>query len=253
MPRHHEDGALFPNRNWRNQMNAPATYQEVITTNISGYVTEFHKYSKKSIESYLDMCRVVWIAKEKLYKQEFTQFCVEIGEAGSKASISKMRSIGKYYNLFKNHIDQLPSAWTTLYTLASIKEDLLESYLSDNTINPQIDGKEAKALVPRKVKYIKTDLSALMDDDSQAVPDDDASNDVHSSDDTVSANGDNSPATANVTVDAAIDSSDTSIIRQFGFRIATNDNSPEFEEQLFSELFELCNRLNADLFELDLV
>jgi hypothetical protein len=147
-------------------MNAPVNTQVIITAEVATYVTQFNAHSKRSVESYLEMCRVVFIAKRKLGKSMFNEFCAEINLAAGSSSISKMTTIGSKYSVLYENRDQLPSAWTTIYPLATLPEHVLIEKLTDKTIHQGMDGKDAKALVPTKRKYVKADLKEFPGDDS---------------------------------------------------------------------------------------
>ena len=63
------------------------------------YKTEFNSWSKKTAQSTLEMCRVVYEAKKELGSQDFLKFCNEIGRKGEDATVRKYLKIGE-----KKHI-----------------------------------------------------------------------------------------------------------------------------------------------------
>jgi predicted Zn-dependent protease with MMP-like domain len=90
------------------------------------YKTEFNAWSKKTAQSTLEMCRVVYEAKRELESQDFLKFCNEIGRKGEDATARKFLKIGEKYDQFYQYAELLPNSWKSIHSELS---DLLDSIL----------------------------------------------------------------------------------------------------------------------------
>jgi hypothetical protein len=116
-------------------------------SHIDGFVQEYFSLREKTLESLLEVCRVVYRAKSELNRKTFKTFIEKVGLA-SDGSVSKMISIGQRYNQFKRHEDSLPSAWTTVYRLTQIDEDKVEELIESEVIHPTVTVSELKPFLP---------------------------------------------------------------------------------------------------------
>jgi hypothetical protein len=112
------------------------------------FVSQFKLYAKQSAENVLEMCKVVFEAHHTLSSYDFSKFCTGIGVQKGAASISKMKKIGERYELFKTHSDCLPSAWTTLYRLATMTNESFAEGIEKNIIATNMTAKNLNELVP---------------------------------------------------------------------------------------------------------
>lgn len=248
-------------------MNAPANTQVLIAAEVSGYVQQFNTYSKRSVESYLEMCHVVFDAKRKLSRLMFEQFCTEIKLEVGSSSISKMTMIGSKYDVLFENRDQLPAAWTTIYPLATLPKDVLREKLTDKTIHQGMNGKDAKALVPpkrKRVKHIKTDLEPFFADgvvaptvgtmDSSVAGSVTAEGEEMYRGNTVSApdpvvsplEHDATQALASIAGDGA-----AVLAHQIYVFKVKGQLSVEQWDELSDRLLDVCGELSCDLFEFD--
>jgi hypothetical protein len=77
------------------------------------YKSEFNQWSKKTAQSTLEMCRVVYEAKKELDSQDFLKFCNDIGRNGMDATVRKYLKIGEKYDQFFQYAELLPNSWTS--------------------------------------------------------------------------------------------------------------------------------------------
>jgi len=117
------------------------TNQEVIS-----YADTFKTYFIKTAENILEMARVVATAKLKLGSNQFRDFSYLIGFDPSSSTIRKLLIIGKNYEALSKNITSLPANWTTLYEIAQLPEDKFISAVDKGVINPNVLGKDIKAL-----------------------------------------------------------------------------------------------------------
>lgn len=111
------------------------------------YVDEYFLLREKTLGSLLEICRVVYQAKQALVKENFKTFVQRVG-LQSTGSISKMVSIGKRYLQFKQYEDQLPCEWTTVYRLTQIDEKTLGELVETDVIHPAVTAAELTPYLP---------------------------------------------------------------------------------------------------------
>ena len=75
----------------------------VFLTDKEQFVQNFHGFAKKTAQSTLEMCKVVYDAKHTLTNDNFDSFCREIGQKSSDSTIRKYLAIGEKYDDFINY------------------------------------------------------------------------------------------------------------------------------------------------------
>ena len=125
--------------------------QETIKTSITnpeviGYADTFKIYFIKTAENILEMAKVVFTAKTKLGSNQFREFSYLIGFDPSCSTLKKLHAIGKNYEVLSQNITALPANWTTLYEIAQLPEDKFIAAVDKGVINPNVLGKDVKAL-----------------------------------------------------------------------------------------------------------
>jgi hypothetical protein len=111
------------------------------------YVSEFSKGLVKTARSTLEMCRVVYEAKESLDSFDFGKFCSEIGYRDSSSTIRKYIAIGKVYPRLVKLAEQLPASWTNIYIITQLPADTFEELENGQRSLASIKGKELANLL----------------------------------------------------------------------------------------------------------
>ena len=125
--------------NRTNQVNADAESHKnfnvtVFLTDKEQFVQDFHGFAKKTAQSTIEMCKVVYDAKHTLTNDNFDSFCREIGQKSSDSTIRKYLAIGEKYDDFINYADRLPNSWTSIYKITQIDSTTFSALVStDNT------------------------------------------------------------------------------------------------------------------------
>ena len=128
-------------------MNAISKPSSSDLSYVDGFVREYFSLREKTLQSLLEVCRVVYRAKSELNRKTFKTFIEKVGLT-SDGSVSKMVSIGQRYNQFKRHQDSLPSARTTVYRLTQIDEKTVEQLVDSEVIHPAVTVAELKPYLP---------------------------------------------------------------------------------------------------------
>ena len=128
-------------------MNALVKPPNTDLSHVDGFVQEYFSLREKTLQSLLEVCRVVYRAKSELNRKTFKTFVEKVGLT-SDGSVSKMVSIGQRYSQFKRHEDSLPSAWTTVYRLTQLDEKTVEQLVESEVIHPAVTVAELKPYLP---------------------------------------------------------------------------------------------------------
>jgi hypothetical protein len=128
-----------------------------ISNKANDYASRFNVWKKKTAMSYIEMAKVVVEAKENLGKERFEQFANLIGYKSTDSFISKLYRIGLQADLFEKNIDQLPSSFTTLYSLTTINNHQLVNLFKDQRITPSLKGSQINSLVSVQKRYRSID------------------------------------------------------------------------------------------------
>lgn len=117
------------------------------------YVSRFNMWKRKTAMSYIEMAKVVVEAKDSLSKEGFSEFTQLIGYSTTDSFISKLYRIGLQSEIFEQHIDSLPSSFTTLYALTTVGEVELSNLFEQQRIRPSLRGHEVEQLIKIQKRY----------------------------------------------------------------------------------------------------
>ncbi len=92
-------------------------------------------------------CRVVFEAKEQLSRDEFSNFCTDIGQKGEDSTIRKYLAIGAAYERLIQYADKLPTSWTSIYTITQIPSETFNALAQVGESFAKLNGNQIKALV----------------------------------------------------------------------------------------------------------
>lgn len=116
------------------------------------YKTEFNSWSKKTAQSTLEMCRVVYEAKKVLGSQDFLKFCNEIGRKGEDATVRKYLKIGEKYDKFYQYAELLPNSWTSIYEITQLPSETFEALVATENSLANMTGDQLKLLMGKKTE-----------------------------------------------------------------------------------------------------
>jgi hypothetical protein len=115
------------------------------------YADAFKVSMKRTAESTLSMCRVVYEAKKTLSDCDFTDFCSDIGYKDSSPAIRKFTVIGKLYPRLVLALDRLPDSWTSIYEITQIPASIFERMIKDGDSFRHMKGSDLR----RVIQYAK--------------------------------------------------------------------------------------------------
>ena len=119
-----------------------------VSTDRNQYAEEFNGFLRNSVQTIIEAGRTLVKAKEALAHGEFTDMLEHDLLVGPRTA-QKLMAVGQDERLTNTNIwTHLPPTWTTLYELTRLDDKTLEMAAKDGTINPDMLGKDAKALNP---------------------------------------------------------------------------------------------------------
>ena len=109
--------------------------------------SEYSLFAVKTAQSTVEMCRVVFEAKEELSRDEFSNFCTDIGHKGEDSTVRKYLAIGAAYERLIQYADKLPNSWTSIYTITQIPSETFNALAQVGESFAKLSGNQIKALV----------------------------------------------------------------------------------------------------------
>jgi hypothetical protein len=104
----------------------------VNTAQITALADRFQQFSRKTAEGILEMARAVNEARQ-LPPSEFLRFCELIKMKTS--NIKKLAVIGAKYDYLMSRADKLPANWTTVYAVARLANEEIDSLIDKGVVN----------------------------------------------------------------------------------------------------------------------
>ena len=111
------------------------------------FYSEYSNFAVKTAQSTVEMCRVVFEAKNSLSNSDYTKFLSDIGHKGETSTIRKYLAIGEQYDRLIQYANLLPNSWTSIYTLTQLSPETFDALTSTDTDMSKLSGKDIKALV----------------------------------------------------------------------------------------------------------
>jgi hypothetical protein len=111
------------------------------------FFSQYSLFAVKTAKSTVEMCRVVSDAKDQLSREEFSEFCTDIGHKGEDSTIRKYLAIGAAYERLIQYADKLPNSWTSIYTITQIPSDTFNALAQVGESFAKLSGNQIKALV----------------------------------------------------------------------------------------------------------
>lgn len=117
----------------------------VITPKVSGYVTAYKSFLRKTAESVIGLASTLVEAETSLSVVDFEIFCRQVKLEKGSPTHTKLKKIGEKITRFNPFIEKLPNTWTTLYKLATLESSEFDRVSMNLT--PFISAKEIDLLV----------------------------------------------------------------------------------------------------------
>ncbi len=109
--------------------------------------SEYSNFAVKTAQATVEMCRVVYEAKNELSSSEYSEFLKDIGHKGETSTIRKYLAIGSQYDKLIQYTNLLPNSWTSIYTITQLSSDTFDALAATDTDMSKMSGKEIKSLL----------------------------------------------------------------------------------------------------------
>ena len=111
------------------------------------FFSEYSVFAVKTAQSTVEMCRVVYEAKNSLKKSDFLDFCKDIGRKKEDPTIRKYCRIGEQYDKLIQHTNLLPNSWTSIYTITQLPSETFDALAATDTDMSKLSGMQLQSLV----------------------------------------------------------------------------------------------------------
>ena len=112
--------------------------------------SEYSNFAVKTAQSTVEMCRVVFEAKNSLTKDEYLSFLKDIGHKSETSTIRKYLAIGEQYDKLIQYTELLPNSWTSIYTITQLSSETFDALAMTDTDMSVMSGKQIKSLIEMK-------------------------------------------------------------------------------------------------------
>ena len=136
------------------------------------FFSQYSLFAIKTAQSTVEMCRVVFEAKEELSREDFSEFCTDIGHKGEDSTVRKYLAIGAAYERLIQYADKLPNSWTSIYTITQIPSETFNALAQVGESFAKLSGNQIKALVEINTESKKapsTDATSTAETTSEVV------------------------------------------------------------------------------------
>ena len=128
------------------ETNSGLTIEHHVTKRERLY-SEYSNFAVKTAQSTVEMCRVVYEAKNELSSSEYSEFLKDIGHKSETSTIRKYLAIGSQYDKLIQYTNLLPNSWTSIYSITQLSSDTFDALAATDTDMSKMSGKEIKSLV----------------------------------------------------------------------------------------------------------
>ena len=104
------------------------------------------KFAVKTAQSTVEMCRVIYEAKESLDKSEYASFLKDIGRKPDDSTVRKYLAIGERYADLIAYANLLPSSWTSIYEITQLPADSFMAMVATGESMANLTGAQLKLL-----------------------------------------------------------------------------------------------------------
>ncbi len=146
--------------------------------------SEYSNFAVKTAQSTVEMCRVVYEAKNELSSSEYSEFLNDIGHKGETSTIRKYLAIGSQYDKLIQYTNLLPNSWTSIYTITQLSSDTFDALAATDTDMSKMSGKEIKSLLDMSKPKTSASSSSASVKTSVAASQSVATSDTQPSDET---------------------------------------------------------------------
>ena len=120
---------------------------EIESPKYAHFVEQYKLFAKKTAENIIRLAETLYIAEDQLAPSDFRRFCVDVGLEYDGSTFRKLRAIGEKVSRFAPFVDRMPNTWTTVYKLASLKENEFDRVTRSDLFTPFMTAADVNQIV----------------------------------------------------------------------------------------------------------
>ena len=124
-------------------------------------VQRYRHFAKESAANIVKLAETLVIAEQNLAPVNFSKFCEEVGLHKEGSTYRKLMIIGANASRFEPFYDRLPNAWTTVYKLASIKQNEFDRVTKSDQFSPFMTAKDVTEVLGKSPVNKKVSAAAM--------------------------------------------------------------------------------------------
>lgn len=122
---------------------------EYFTSECLRYVTRYNQFAKKTAEGIINLGRTTLEAGEKLNEHELNRFCEAVDLDPKGPTFRKLRKIGEQATRLEYFTDKMPTSWTIIHRLATLKGDEFDRVTSDPRFGISMKGRDISEILAK--------------------------------------------------------------------------------------------------------
>ena len=147
---HESDVSISDIEQGLGQIRVFETENEIVVTHYVSarerFFSEYSKFAVKTAQSTVEMCRVIYEAKESLEKSEYASFLKDIGRKSEDSTVRKYLAIGKRYDDLIAYANLLPACWTSIHVITQLPADSFMAMVATGESMANLTGAQLKLL-----------------------------------------------------------------------------------------------------------
>lgn len=134
---------------------------EIDSSTYVSLVQQYRHFAKEFAANIVKLAETLVIAKQNLAPVHFDKFCDEVGLHKDGSTYRKLMIIGENASRFEPFYDRLPNAWTTVYKLASIKQNEFDRVTKSDQFSPFMTAKTVTEVLGKTPVSKKASAAAI--------------------------------------------------------------------------------------------
>ena len=134
---------------------------EIDSSTYVSLVQRYRHFAKESAANIVKLAETLVIAEQNLAPVHFDKFCDEVGLHKDGSTYRKLMIIGGNASRFEPFYDRLPNAWTTVYKLASIKQNEFDRVTKSEQFSPFMTAKAVAEVLGKTPVSKKSSAAAI--------------------------------------------------------------------------------------------
>ena len=126
-------------------------------------VQRYLRFAKASAENIVKLAETLYVAQRTLAPDHFDSFCAEVSLDKDGSTYRKLFEIGKKAARFEPFFDRMPSAWTTVYKLATIENDEFDRVTKSDRFSRYMTAKDVTEVLGKSVNKTSSAIAISID------------------------------------------------------------------------------------------